>query len=99
MAKRKTPKTVDLKIEKITEQELKEVQDLLRKINMAQADVGMIEVRKHEALHVILSMTQTFETVIQGLRKSYKAVDINVMDGSIKYNDDNNEADKKNNDR
>ena len=99
MAKRKTPKTVDLKSEKITAEELKNVQDLVRKLNMATSDVGMIEIRKHEALHAVLLMTQQYEELSNELRNKYNAADFNIQDGTIKYNDDNNKDNKKDNDR
>ena len=99
MAKRKTPKTLNLKSEKITAEELKTTQDLVRKLNMATSDIGMIEIRKHEALHAVLLMTQQYEELNNELRNKYNAADINIQDGTIKYNDDNNEDNKKDNDR
>jgi hypothetical protein len=98
MAKRKTPKTVNLKAEKLTAEELKELQDLVRNLNMAQADIGMIEIRKHEALHAVLAMTTKYEQMNSKFREKYNAVDFDIQTGIIKYNDDD-EDNKKDNDR
>lgn len=98
MAKRKTPKTVNLKSEKITADELRSVQDLVRQLNVATSDVGLIEIRKHEALHAVMLMTKEYEELNIKLRDKYKAEDINIQDGTIKYNDDNKDN-KKDNDR
>ena len=61
MAKRKTPKTekiVDLKpkAEKVTEEQLTKVQNIVNTINRAQMDLGMMETRKHQVLHSVTIM-------------------------------------------
>ena len=66
MGKRKTPKKdriVDLspKPEKIESQELIKLQSLIKGINKAQAQIGMIEVQKHSALHDIMEMRKIFK--------------------------------------
>ena len=99
MAKRKTPKVdkiVDLKpkAEKITDEQLKKVQGIVNAINRAQLDLGMLETRKHQMLHTIMTIQDQL-TVMQGeFEKEYGTFDINIQDGSIKYEEDG-EADKK----
>jgi len=56
MAKRKTPKTekiVDLKpeVEKITEERLKQIQQVISMANKIKLEVGNAEARKHALLH------------------------------------------------
>ena len=99
MAKRKTPKVKDLRPEKITDEQLTNMRQVVSAINKAQMDVGIIEVRKHEALHAITQMQTQIVELQNEFKEQYGTDDINIADGTIKYNDDNNEANKKNNDR
>ena len=98
MAKRKTPKVEALRPEKITEDQLNKLQSIVRNINMAQSDLGAIEVRKHEVLHSIMGMQGDLAQMRNEFISDYGTDDINVVDGKIKYND-TDKADKKNNDR
>ena len=99
MAKRKTPKVKDLRPEKITDEQLAKMRQVVSAINKAQMDVGIIEVRKHEALHAITQMQTQIVELQNEFKEQYGTDDINIADGTIKYNDDNNEANKKDNDR
>jgi len=100
MAKRKTPKTVDLKpqAEKITDQQLEKLQQTVKSVQMAQSDIGALEAGKHEALHAVLQMQSVLMQLQGEFKKEYGTDDINIADGKIKYNDDK-QADKKDNDR
>ena len=99
MAKVKTPKKekiVDLKpkAEKITEEQLKRVQGTVNAINRSQLDLGILESRKHQLLHMIAGVNDEL-TLIQGeLEKEYGTNDINIQDGTINY-PENGEANKK----
>ena len=99
MAKRKTPKVKDLRPEKITDEQLAKMRQVVSAINKAQMDVGIIEVRKHEALHAITQMQTQIVELQNEFKEQYGTDDINIADGTIKYNDDNNEANKKDNNR
>jgi len=105
MAKRKTPKgekIVDLKpkAEKITNEQLVKLQDSIKQVNIIQADIGAIELRKHEALHAISNYQNVLRNLQQEFETQYGTNDINVATGEIKYNsNDTNETDKKDNDR
>ena len=85
MAKRKTPKgekIVDLKpkAEKITEEQLQQVQSIVNAINRTQLDLGMLETRKHNMLHNIATIEDQL-TVMQGeFEKQYGTYDINIQD-------------------
>ena len=99
MAKTKTPKAdkiIDLKpkAEKITEEQLKEVQNTVNAINRAQLDLGMLETRKHSILHTITSIQDQLSTLQGTFEKEYGTFDINIQDGTINYKEDV-EADKK----
>ena len=99
MAKRKTPKVKDLRPEKITDEQLAKMRQVVSAINKAQMDVGIIEVRKHEALHAITQMQTQIVELQNEFKEQYCTDDINIADATIKYNDDNNQVNKKNNGR
>ena len=42
-----------IKPEKVTDEQLKEVQDLINSINRSQMELGQIETKKHAILHNI----------------------------------------------
>ena len=94
----KKEKVVDLKpkAEKITDEQLKKVQDTVNSMNRAQLEIGSMEVRKHEMMHQIAGLRDEL-TVLQGeFEKEYGTFDVNIQDGTINYPKENGEADKKN---
>ena len=100
MAKRKTPKAekiVDLKpkAEKVTEEQLTKVQNIVNTINRAQMDLGMMETRKHQVLHSITVMQDELSVMHVEFNEQYGTSDINIQDGTINYAKENVEADKK----
>jgi len=90
MAKRKTPKTVDLKprAEKITQEQLENVHKVVNNINRAKQELGGIEVQKHALLHVIDDMNDAIANMRDEFQKDYGTDDINIQDGSINYKED-----------
>ena len=83
-----------IKPEKISEDQLKKVQDTVNGINRAQLEIGSMELRKHEMMHQIAGLRDEL-TVLQGeFEKDYGTFDINIQDGKINY-PENGEADKK----
>ena len=98
MAKtKKKEKIVDLKpkAEKITDEQLKKVQDTVNNLNRFQLEIGSIEVKKHELIHRIAGLRDEL-TVLQGeFEEEYGTFDINIQDGTINYPQENGEADKK----
>jgi|TARA_R110000772_G_scaffold165101_1_gene276439 hypothetical protein len=99
MAKRKTPKTdqiIDLKpkAEKITPEQLAEVQGLVSNINRAQMEIGSLETRKHQMLHSISTIQESLVELQAKFEKEYGTIDINIQDGTINY-ESNVEANKK----
>ena len=95
MAKRKTPKTVDLKprAEKITDQQLERLQRTVSSINRIKVELGTIEVQKHGLLHTSNDLQNVLQELQQEFMNDYETTDVNIQDGSIKYKEDG-EADK-----
>ena len=93
----KKEKVVDLKpkAEKITDEQLKKVQDTVNKINRNQLELGSIEVKKHEILHGIAGLRDQLTVLQSEFEKEYGTYDINIQTGVINYKEKNVEADKK----
>jgi len=85
---------VDLKPQNITEEELKNLQDLVNALNRVQIEIGSIESRKHGLLHQVISLQQQMQTLQKGFEELYGKVDINITDGTIAYPEDE-QTDKK----
>ena len=84
-----------VKPEKITDEQLKKVQDTVNNLNRAQLEIGSMEIKKHEMMHQIAGLRDEL-TVLQGeFEKEYGTFDINIQDGIINYPKENGEADKK----
>jgi hypothetical protein len=104
MAKTKTKKedVIDLtpKPEKITEEQLKNLQDTVNQVNRYQLEIGITETRKHGLLHQMAGVQDKL-TLMQGeFEKDYGTIDINIHDGSINYPEEstpeeNGKTDKK----
>ena len=83
-----------IKPEKITDEQLKKVQDTVNNINRSQLEIGSIEIRKHEIMHSIAGFRDEL-TLLQGeFTKDYGTYDINIQHGVINY-PENGETDKK----
>tara|TARA_R100001440_G_scaffold1141_1_gene3753 strand:+ start:1186 stop:1473 length:288 start_codon:yes stop_codon:yes gene_type:complete len=90
MAKRKTPKVKDLKVkaDKITAEELTELQRVVSGLELRYLEVGKIENQKHQVLHQIAGLQDNIKLLQTKLEDKYgKNVDIDVRDGSIKEKD------------
>ena len=93
----KKEKIVDLKSkpEKITKEQLDRVQETVNNINRAQLEIGTIEVRKHEIMHNIAGSREELITLQSEFEKEYGTYDVNIKDGTINYQKENGEVDKK----
>ena len=81
----KKEKMVDLKpkADKISDEHLKELQEILNMTNNIQFKIGQLEGQKHTLLHE-LGITQKKIIEMQDkLSKEYGTFDINVTDGTI----------------
>ena len=83
-----------VKPEKITEEQLKKVQDTVNNINRAQLEIGSVELKKHEMMHQIAGLRDELTLLQTEFDKEYGTFDINIQDGTINYKEDV-EADKK----
>jgi len=91
MAKtKKMEKVVDLKLkaEKITDEQLKEVQETVNSLNKSQLEIGGIELRKHDLTHAIVAMREKLTELQLAFEKEYGTFDINITDGVINYPQD-----------
>ena len=97
MAKNTSAKIKELKgikPEKITDEQLKKVQDTVNNLNRSQLEIGSIELKKHEMMHQIAGFWDEL-TLLQGeFDKEYGTFDINIQDGIINY-PENGEVNKK----
>ena len=83
-----------IKPEKITEDQLKKVQDTVNSINRSQLEVGSIELKKHEMMHQMAGLRDKLTELQVEFDKEYGTFDVNIQDGTINY-PENGEADKK----
>ena len=88
----KNEKVVDLKPAKITDEQLKSIQEVISNINRGQIELGSMEVKKHNLMHQINGIQEELGKLQTELEKEYGTVDINIQDGTINYDV---EADKK----
>jgi len=82
----KKEKVVDLKPTNITEEQLKNIQEIVSKINQGQMEVGRLETNKHSLLHQVVILQEALQGVQQELEKEYGKVNINIQTGEIDYN-------------
>tara|TARA_R110002167_G_scaffold156989_1_gene351835 strand:+ start:1419 stop:1715 length:297 start_codon:yes stop_codon:yes gene_type:complete len=76
-----------IKPEKITDEQLKKVQDTVNNINRAQLEIGSIELKKHEMMHQIAGFRDGLTTLQAEFDKEYGTFDVNINDGTINYKD------------
>ena len=83
-----------IKPEKITDEQLKKVQDTVNSINRAQLEIGSIELKKHEMMHNIAGLRDELTVLQTEFQKDYGTFDINIQDGVINYPKENGEVNK-----
>ena len=69
--------------EKITEEQLKSIQDLVGQINNGQLQIGQLETQKHALLHQIAEVQKMLKDNQDKLEKEYGKVNVNIQDGTI----------------
>jgi|TARA_Y100001937_G_scaffold121740_1_gene180998 hypothetical protein len=90
----KKEKVLDLKPEKISDEQLKKLQETINGINRAQLEIGSMEIRKHEMMHNIANLRDKIALMQNEFEKEYGTYDIDIQDGTINYQD-NGEVNKK----
>jgi len=83
-----------IKPEKITDKQLKNIQDTVNSINRTQLEVGNIELKKHEMLHAISNLRENLMIVQKELEKEYGTYDVDIQTGIINYPKENGEVNK-----
>jgi len=91
----KKEKVIDLKPEKITDEQLEKVQNTVNTINRAQLEIGSMEVKKHEILHQLAGIREQLSALQKDFEKEYGTFDVDIQTGKINY-PDNGEVNKKN---
>jgi hypothetical protein len=83
----KKEKLVDLKpkVDKISSEHLKEMQEIVNVINNMQFQIGQLEGQKHGLLHE-LGLSQKKILELQDVfSKEYGSYDVNIADGTINW--------------
>ena len=88
-------KMVDLKpkAEKITEEQLQVLQQVVNDNNAIQFRVGALEAQKHELMHQQASIQTKIVELQDTFSKEYGTFDINLTDGTINYPEDGESRD------
>jgi len=81
--------------EKITEEQLKSIQDLVGQINNGQLQIGQLETQKHTLLHQIAEVQKGLKDFQDELEKEYGKVNVNITDGTITPIEEEEEGDVK----
>jgi hypothetical protein len=81
-----------IKPEKITDDQLKKVQDTVNNINRTQLEIGSIEVRKHELMHGISTYREALAVLQKEFEKEYGTFDVDIQTGAINYQEENGQA-------
>ena len=83
-----------VKPEKITDEQLKKVQESVSDMNRVQLEIGSMEVRKHEMMHNLAGLRDKLTVLQKEFEKEYGTFDIDIQTGTINYNKDD-EANQK----
>ena len=70
-----------MKSQKVTKEQLQKIQDQQEKLRNVLTDIGVIEVRKHEALHAQAVISQEIEENKKELEKKYGAINVDMTTG------------------
>tara|TARA_R110000765_G_scaffold212361_1_gene317374 strand:+ start:656 stop:961 length:306 start_codon:yes stop_codon:yes gene_type:complete len=81
-----------IKPEKITEDQLKKVQDTVNNLNRSQLEIGSMEIKKHEMMHRIAGLRDELTVLQNEFEKEYGTFDVNIQDGTINYPQENGEV-------
>ena len=72
---------------KLEDNELKELRENIEAINGAQMKIGGLESQKHETLHELAGLVESFKAVQKTLEEKYGKVNIDITTGEIKEED------------
>ena len=94
MAKKEKEIELKVKAEKISEEHLKDLQNLVNGINGTQFNIGKIEAQKHELLHNLSVLQNKIQLMQDTLQKEYGTFDVNINDGTINWEKEKKEDEK-----
>ena len=78
-------KTEDLKV---TDEQLKKLQEIVAAMNGATTRVGQVETQKHAILHDLTLMRKDLMDFQAELEEQYGKVNVNIQDGTISERED-----------
>ena len=78
-------KVIDLKPEKVSEEQLKELQQVVSGVNKLQFDIGAHEVRKQSILNALFQGTDKLNALQSAFAEEYGTNDIDIQTGTINY--------------
>tara|TARA_R110001592_G_scaffold155498_1_gene385419 strand:+ start:457 stop:714 length:258 start_codon:yes stop_codon:yes gene_type:complete len=74
---------------KISNEELNKLQGVVNMINKSQMQIGVLQTNIHNLLHHVAGKNDELTIMQIDLEKEYGTTDINILDGSINYNETN----------
>ena len=83
-----------IKPEKITDEQLEQVQKLINDINRSQMELGQMETKKHAILHHVSMLQEGVGELRETFEKDYGTSDIDIQSGTINYPKENGEVNK-----
>ena len=83
-------------VKKITDEELKSVQEKVNAINQAQMQIGGLEVQKNIALDTLKGIQLELQKDQKDLEEKYGKVSVNLTDGTLTEIPEEDETDTKN---
>jgi TolA-binding protein len=83
-------KIIDLapKAEKITDEQLKDLQGIIGQVNQAQLSIGQLETQKAGIMAGIGDLQMKLKSMQDSLEEEYGKVTVNIQDGTIKELED-----------
>ena len=83
----KKQKTVELKpkVEKVSDEHLEDLQNVVNSVNSIQFNIGKVEAQKHNLLHGLIEAQEQIRVLQKKMLKEYGSFDINLQDGTINW--------------
>ena len=85
MAKKEKVVELKPKVDKVSEEHLKQLQTVVNKINQFQFNIGKLESQKHLLMHELVVVQEKIGELQDEMMKEYGSADINLMDGTINW--------------
>lgn len=77
-----------IKPERVTQEDLKNLQKSVSDLNQAYIELGRVTSRQHNQMHQIAVSQDEFEVIRKQLKSTYGVDEINIQDGTIHYKGD-----------